>query len=133
MIDPISDMLTRIRNSQNAGHLTMVMPASKMKLAIARLLEENNFVSDVEKNTADNKDFIKIGLLYEKDGSRTVPVIQGIKRVSHEGQRLYIKKEEIKKVKNGLGISVISTSKGIMTGAKARQLGLGGEFICEVW
>jgi small subunit ribosomal protein S8 len=133
MLDPISDMLNRIRNAQNAGHSFMTLPASKLKLAIARILEENNFVQEVEKSEVDNKEILKIGLRYERENGKKFPAIQGIRRMSHEGQRLYIGKSDIKKVKNGMGISIISTSKGVMTGAKARQLGLGGEIICEVW
>jgi small subunit ribosomal protein S8 len=133
MLDPISDMLNRIRNAQQAGHLSLTLPASKLKLAIAHILEENNFIQEVEKSLADSKETLKIGLRYEKENGKKLPAIQGIRRMSHEGQRLYVGKSDIKKVKNGIGIAIISTSKGVMTGAKARQLGLGGEIICEVW
>jgi small subunit ribosomal protein S8 len=133
MLDPISDMLTRIRNAQQAGHLSVEVPSSKPKFAIAKLLEESEFIQEVEKVSDGKKNSLKMTLKYEKNNRQTIPVIQGIKRISHEGQRIYIGKGQIKKVKNGLGIAIISTSKGIMTGAKARQLGLGGEYICEVW
>ncbi len=137
MLDPISDMLTRIRNAQKAGHSEVVFPFSNLKLAIAKILEKEGFSEAVEmmKKDEENKfDRIKIALKYEKIGNnKKVPVISEVKRISKEGKRIYLKKEDIKKVKNGFGISIISTSKGIMTGKEARKLGLGGEYICEIW
>jgi len=137
MLDPISDMLTRIRNAQKAGHSEVVFPFSNLKLAIAKILEKEGFSEAVEivKRDEENKfDRIKIVLKYEKIGNnKQAPVISEVKRVSKEGKRIYLKKEDIKKVKNGFGISIISTSKGIMTGKEARKLGLGGEYICEIW
>ena len=137
MLDPISDMLTRIRNAQKAGHSEVVLPFSNLKLSIARILEKENFTdfAEVLKSNEQNKfDRLRIILKYEKVGNnKKIPVISEIKRVSKEGKRIYLKKEDIKKVKNGFGIALISTSKGIMTGKDARKLGLGGEYICEVW
>jgi len=137
MLDPISDMLTRVRNAQKASHSEVVFPFSKLKFAIAKILEKENFTDFVEviKSTEENKiDKIRIVLKYEKIGNnKKLPAITEITRVSKEGKRMYIKKDEIKKIKNGFGIAVISTSKGIMTGKEARKLGLGGEYICEVW
>jgi small subunit ribosomal protein S8 len=137
MLDPISDMLTRIRNAQKAGHSEVVFPCSKLKLSIAKILEKENFVDFVEvvKDQENEKiDKIKIILKYEKvENNKKSPIITEITRVSKEGKRIYLKKDEIKKIKNGFGIAVISTSRGIMTGKEARKLGLGGEYICEVW
>ncbi len=134
MLDTISDMLTRIRNAQRAGHSTVEIPFSKLKLAIAKILQENGFIEDVSSQGEGIALKILIGLKYDKvSNNRKVPVIQGIKRVSREGQRIYSKKNEIKSVKNGYGISVISTSQGVMTGKDAFKKGLGGEVICEVW
>jgi small subunit ribosomal protein S8 len=136
MLDPISDMLTRIRNAQVAKRRSVRIPFSKVKLAIAKIFREEGFVDTVELVKTDEKlDFIEILLRYEFDAAVNlkIPVISGIKRISKEGQRIYVKKGEIRKVKNGLGISIISTSAGVITGEKARKGGLGGELICEVW
>jgi len=134
MLDTISDMLTRIRNAQMAGHKEVAMPFSKLKLAIAKILEEKNFIESVSKEGDGTVPKVVVRLKYENiSNNKKVPVIQGIKRVSREGQRIYVKKNEIKTVKSGYGISVVSTSKGVMTGDDARKRGLGGEVICEVW
>lgn len=134
MLDTISDMLTRIRNAQMAGHKEVEMPFSKLKLAIAKILEEKNFIESVAKEGEDTATKVRIGLRYENiSNNKQVPVIRGIRRVSREGQRIYVKKSEIKSVKSGYGISVVSTSRGVMTGEDARKKGLGGEVICEVW
>ena len=137
MLDPISDMLTRIRNAQKAGHSEVVLPFSKLKFAIAKVLEKENLADFVEmiKSSEDDKiNKIKMVLKYEKTGNnKKVPIITEITRISKEGKRIYLKKDDIKKVKNGFGISIVSTSKGVMTGKEARKMGLGGEYICEVW
>lgn len=136
MLDPISDMLTRIRNAQTAGRSVVSVPSSKVKLAVAKILKEEGFVSAVELMKTDKKfDFMEISLKYDfdKDTNLKVPVISGIQRISKEGQRIYVKKGEIRRVKNGMGVSIISTSKGVVSGEKARKDGLGGELICEVW
>ena len=137
MLDPISDMLTRIRNAQKAGHSEVVFPFSKLKLAIGKILEKENFADFVEviKGTDNDKvDKIRMILKYEKVGvNKKEPVITEITRISKEGKRIYLKKDDIRKIKNGFGISIISTSKGIMTGKEAKKLGLGGEYVCEVW
>ncbi|EKD49499.1 MAG: hypothetical protein ACD_63C00123G0002 [uncultured bacterium] len=134
MLDTISDMLTRIRNAQMAGHKEVEMPFSKLKLAIAKILEEKNFIDSVAKEGEDTATKVRIQLKYENiSNNKKVPVIRGIRRVSREGQRIYVKKNEIKSVKSGYGISVVSTSRGVMTGEDARKKGLGGEVICEVW
>ncbi|KKQ39610.1 MAG: 30S ribosomal protein S8 [Candidatus Moranbacteria bacterium GW2011_GWC2_37_73] len=124
MLDPIADMLTRIRNAQ------MV----KLKLSIAKILEQRNFIESVKKEMGETFPVLRIVLRYEVvSNTEKNPAISEIKRVSRQGQRIYVKKTDIKRVKNGYGISVISTSQGMMTGDKAKKLGLGGEVICEVW
>lgn len=134
MLDPISDMLTRIRNAQMAGHKEVAMPASNLKLAMAKILEKNGFIEQVKKEKIGRIENIRIALKYNKlSNTRIAPAITEIRRISKEGQRLYVGKNDIKKVKNNFGISIISTSKGVMTGKEARGLGLGGEYICEVW
>lgn len=130
MLDPISDMLTRIRNAQKAGHQEVEIPASKLKVAIAKILEEEKFIEKAKKIKKGNFDFIKIKLKYDEKRN---PAISAIKRKSKEGQRVYIKKENIRKTKNGFGISIVSTSKGVLTGEKAKTEQVGGEVICEVW
>ncbi len=133
-MDKIAEMLTKIRNAQMAGHKEVRIAASKVKLAIAKILESEGFITSVSQEREDNTEVIKIYLKYRKvSPTKKTPAIQGIKRVSKLGQRIYIKKGEIKKVKNGFGIGIISTSKGIMTNEQSRKTGLGGEYICEVW
>lgn len=134
MLDPISDMLTRIRNAQRAGHREVTMPFSKIKLAIAKILEERKFIDSVKKDVEGKFPVLKMVLSYDlSQRTKKIPAISGIKRISKQGQRVYVKKDSIKKIKNGYGISIISTSKGIMTGDAAYKKGLGGEVICEVW
>ncbi len=137
MIDSISDMLTRIRNAHAANHAHVVMPMSKLKFAIAQVLEKENFVEKVERvqdEMKENFENIRITLKYDQI-SHTVkkPVIEHIRQISKQGQRAYIKKNDIHKVRNGYGISIISTSQGVMSGKEARKKGLGGELICELW
>jgi len=134
MLDPISDTLTRIRNAQKAGHSFVVLPSSKIKMAIIKILENTGFIELAKKEKAGKFEKIKVFLRYNKiSGSQKEPAISGIQRISREGQRIYVKKDRIRKVKSGYGIAIISTSKGVMTGEEARKLGLGGEYICEVW
>lgn len=134
MLDTISDMLTRIRNAQMAGHKEVAIPFSKLKLAIAKILEEKNFIDSAKEDEKETSPKVVIQLKYDKiSNNKKVPAIKGIKRVSREGQRIYVRKNEIKSIKNGYGISVVSTSKGVMAGDDARKRGLGGEVICEVW
>lgn len=134
MLDPIADMLTRIRNAQRAGHKEVRIPASKLKLAIATILEKENFIEKMEKEKVGHIENIRIQLKYIRvSQTKKDPAIREIKRVSREGQRIYVKKEDIRKVKNGYGVAVVSTSKGVMTGLDAYRQGLGGEYICEVW
>jgi len=129
MTDPISDMLTRIRNSQAVCHETVVVPFSKIKFEIAKVLEKEEFISFVEVRGKKVKKTIEIGLKY-KDGASAIATI---KRISRPGQRIYVKKNEIKLVREGHGLSIVSNSQGIMTDREARKNGLGGEVICQVW
>ena len=134
MLDPIADMLTRIRNAQRVKHKEVSVPFSKLKLSIAEILQQRNFIESVKKEMEGFFPVLKIVLKYEVvSNTEKNPAIREIKRVSRQGQRIYVKKTDIKRVKNGYGISIISTSHGMMTGDKARKLGLGGEVICELW
>ncbi len=135
MLDPIADMLTRIRNAQRVGHTEVVFPSSKFKKAIAKVLLESGFISGMEDIKGNSYDLLKISLKYRKgkDGKKLVPAIKQIKKVSKEGQRIYMDKTNVRKVKGGHGIAIITTSKGVMTGEDARKKGVGGELICEVW
>lgn len=135
MLDPISEMLTRIRNAQMAGHSEVVFSSSKLKKAIAQVLLKKGFVESVNEIKGEKFNMIKIDLKYKaKEGSGDVmPAIRSIKRISKEGQRIYVSKEDIRRVKNGAGIAILSTSKGVITGEEARKNGVGGELICEVW
>ena len=126
MTDPIADMLTRIRNANAALHEPVNIPASRMKAAVLDILLQEGFVKNVEKE----ENTLKVTLKY---GSNNEKVITGIKRISKPGLRVYAKKEELPRVLGGLGIAVISTSKGVMSDKQARKEGLGGEVIAYVW
>ena len=130
MTDPIADMLTRIRNANDAGHKTVEMPASKEKKAIAQILLEEGYITKVDYIADEKQGVIKITLKYGENKSR---VVAGIKRISKPGLRVYAGKDDVPKVLNGLGIAIFSTSKGVMTDKKARKAGVGGEVICYVW
>jgi small subunit ribosomal protein S8 len=134
MLDPISDMLTRIRNAGSAGHTEVAFPSSKMKAKLAGIILDKNMISGFSVEENNNRKIIKINLKYFLDDkNKKTPQIQGIKRVSKQGQRIYVKKDEIPRVKNGYGFAIISTSKGLLTDNEARRTGLGGEVICELW
>lgn len=130
MTDPIADMLTRIRNANSALHETVEMPASKMKAAVLEILKEEGFVKGFELIENGKQGTLKVALKY---GSNKEKVITGIKRISKPGLRVYAKREELPRVLGGLGIAVISTSKGVMSDKQARKEGLGGEVIAYVW
>lgn len=133
-MDKIAEMLTKIRNAQMAGHGDVSLSASKLKLAIAKILEREGFVETVTLEQEDSFSKIKIGLKYFPiSKTKKIPAIKGIKRVSREGQRIYLKRKDIRTVKNNYGIAIVSTSRGVMTGQESYKLGLGGEYICEVW
>ena len=128
--DPIADMLTRIRNANSAKQKTVDVPASKMKTAIAEILFREGYIKSFEVISNENQGIIRITLKYDEKGTR---VIDGIKRISKPGLRVYAGKEELPKVLNGLGIAIISTSKGLKTDKEAREAGMGGEVLAYVW
>jgi len=134
MLDPIAEMLARIKNAQRAGKKEVLISASNLKLAIAKILEREGFVESVVKEKNDSFENIKIELKYYRvSNTQKAPAINDIKRVSREGQRIYTRSKDIKGVKNKFGISIISTSRGVMTGEEAKKNCLGGEYICQVW
>ena len=130
MTDPIADFLTRIRNANMARHDSVDVPASKIKRNIAEILKREGFVRDVEYIDDDKQGVIRVYLKYGKDNQR---VITGLKRISKPGLRSYVKSDDVPKVLNGLGIAIISTSKGLMTDKEAREAGLGGEVLAYIW
>ena len=129
--DPIADMLTRIRNANSSKHKTVDVPSSKMKLAIANILLNEGYIKALEEiKSENNQGIIRITLKYDEKGAR---VIDGLKRISKPGLRVYASRDELPQVLNGLGIALISTSKGIKTDKEARAEGLGGEVLAYVW
>ncbi|MBE3138515.1 MAG: 30S ribosomal protein S8 [Actinobacteria bacterium] len=129
--DPISDMLTRVRNASKARLDTAVIPSSKLKTEIAKILLEEGYINSFEVSDGENiNGILKIYLRYGKDRKG---VIEGLKRISKPGLRVYAEKENIPRVLGGLGTVIISTSQGIMTGKKAKKLGIGGEIMCYIW
>jgi small subunit ribosomal protein S8 len=130
MSDPIADMLTRIRNANIVRHETVEIPASKMKREIAEILKKEGFIRDAEYVEDSKQGIIRVFLKY---GSNNERVISGLKRISKPGLRVYTKSQEIPRVLGGLGIAIISTSKGVMTDKEARQTKAGGEVVCYIW
>ena len=128
--DPIADMLTRIRNANSSKHKTVDIPASNMKKAIAQILLDEGYIKAFEEIKDDSQGIIRITLKYDEKGAK---VIDGLKRISKPGLRVYASKDELPKVLNGLGIALISTSKGIKTDKEARKEGLGGEVLAYIW
>ena len=128
--DPIADMLTRIRNASQANFKTVDIPASNMKRDIAEILFNEGYIKAYEEIKNDNQGIIRVSLKYTEKGKK---VISGLKRISKPGLRIYAGAEELPKVLNGLGIALISTSKGVMTDKKARELGVGGEVLAYIW
>jgi small subunit ribosomal protein S8 len=128
MSDPIADMLTRIRNAQATEKVSVLVPASKVKRAIAQVLKDEGYIEDFAVRDTDGKPVIEIGLKYYADK----PVIEKIERVSRPGLRIYKGREDIPQVMNGLGVAIVSTSRGVMTDRAARAAGVGGEVLCIV-
>ena len=128
--DPIADMLTRIRNASQANFKTVDIPASNMKRDIAEILFNEGYIKAYEEIKNDNQGIIRVSLKYTEKGKK---VISGLKRISKPGLRIYASKEELPKVLNGLGIALISTSKGVMTDKEARNAGVGGEVLAYIW
>ena len=130
MTDPIAGMLTRIRNANTVGHETVEVPASKMKISIAQILKDEGYIKDFEVIEDNKQGMINIALKY---GANKERVISGLKKISKPGLKVYAKKDEVPKVLGGLGIAIISTSKGVISDKAAREQGVGGEVICYVW
>lgn len=128
--DPIADMLTRIRNANTSKHKTVDIPASNVKRAIAEILFNEGYIKAFEEIANENQGIIRITIKYDEKGNK---VIAGLKRISKPGLRVYAAKDELPKVLNGLGIALISTSKGIMTDKQAREQGIGGEVLAYIW
>lgn len=129
MTDPIADMLNRIKNAQVVDHATVELPFSNLKYEIAKIMEEKGFIEKVEKKGRKAKKTMEIVLKYNDKS----PAISGIRRISKPGQRIYLASSEIKRVKGGFGMAIISTSKGIMADKDAKKQKLGGEVLCEIW
>ena len=130
MTDPVGDMLARIRNAGGARHAQTTCPASKLKLAVAQVLRDEGFIGDVEVDDDEKNPTLTIGLRYQDDGRL---MIEGMRRVSKPGRRVYLGAQQIKQVRAGLGMAVLSTSKGVLCDRDARAQKVGGEVICEVW
>ncbi|MBI5935807.1 MAG: 30S ribosomal protein S8 [Chloroflexi bacterium] len=133
--DPIADMLTRVRNAVLAGHAQVAMPSSNIKIEIAKILKEEGFLDSyevVEGEKSPSKT-LRLKIKYVGERRERKPVLTGLERVSKPGRRIYTGKQEIPWVLSGLGVAILSTPKGVMTGVRARQLGVGGEIICKVW
>ncbi len=133
--DPIADMLTRIRNAVLVGHAQVAMPNSKMKLEIAKILKEEGFLESYEvvDGEREGQKTLRLKIKYIGERRQRRPALSGLERVSKPGRRIYTKKADIPWVLSGIGVAILSTPKGVMTGARARQLGVGGEIICKVW
>jgi small subunit ribosomal protein S8 len=128
--DPISDLLTRLRNAMTAGHDRVDVPASRVKEAVLKVLEEEGFIASFRKVQEAGRPYLRVGLKYDPEGE---PIVIGIERVSKPGRRVYARADAIPEVLGGLGVSLVSTSKGIVTDKKARQSRLGGEVLCNIW
>lgn len=135
VIDPISDMLTRVRNAVMAGHNVVAVPSSKIKVAIAKILKDEGYISGFE--VVDGKivgsKILRMRLKYVGERRERRSVITGLERVSRPGRRVYTAKQDIPWVLSGIGVAILSTPKGVMTGQRARQLGVGGEVLCKIW
>ena len=130
MTDPIADMLTRLRNAITAGHTSVVMPASRLKTDIARVLRDEGYIRGFDVQEDKGKRMLRIQLRYS---GRKQPVMLGLKRVSRPGLRVYSKRADIPRVYGGVGTAILSTPRGVMTGEQARRQGVGGEILCHVW
>jgi len=133
--DPIADMLTRVRNAIMIGQVTVAMPSSKMKVEIANILKEEGYLEKVEvvEGERKNQPTLRLRIKYVGKRRERQSVLTGLERVSRPGRRIYTKKQDIPWVLSGIGIAILSTPKGVMTGQKARTMGVGGELLCKVW
>jgi small subunit ribosomal protein S8 len=130
MTDPIADMLARIRNAQQAGHASLVFPRSNIKAQIAIILKSEGFLEGYIEDKSGVQGSIKLFLRYDEDRRG---IIRGLERISRPSRRVYVKKDEIPRVRNGLGVSILTTPKGVLTDHQARSAGVGGEILCQVW
>ena len=130
LTDPVADFLTRIRNAHNARHQKLDVPASRLKAEIARILKEEGYIANVKPVDEEGRQFLRVYLKY---GANNEAAIRDVKRISKPGCRVYVGKDEIRRVQGGLGISIMTTPRGVMTGRQARREGVGGEILCEVW
>lgn len=130
LTDPVADFLTRIRNAHNARHQKLDVPASRLKAEIARILKEEGYIANVKPVEEAGRQLLRVYLKY---GVNNEAAIRDLKRVSKPGCRVYVGKDEIRRVQGGLGISIVTTPRGVMTGRQARREGVGGEILCEVW
>lgn len=128
--DPIADLLVRIQNATRRGHEIVMVPASKLKAEILRILKAEGFIKDYEQEQVEGLPFLKIHLRYVSEGQ---PVITGLRRISKPGRRVYVGRRDLKPVMGGMGIAILSTSKGVMTDQESRRAGVGGEVLCQVW
>ena len=130
MTDPLGDMLSRIRNACRAGHPSTTCPSSRLKLAVAKVLAEEGFLSDVQVEASEGKPSLRLEMRYGADGG---PIIDRIQRVSRPGRRVYVGLADLPRVRNGLGLAILSTPKGVLSDRAARAESVGGEVLCEVW
>ena len=130
LTDPVADFLTRIRNAHRARHQKLDVPASRLKAEIARILKEEGYIANVKPVEESGQQLLRVYLKY---GPNNEAVIRDLQRISRPGCRVYVGKDEIRRVQGGLGISIMTTPKGVMTGRQARREGVGGEILCEVW
>lgn len=128
--DPIADMLARLQNAAAIHHPQVLMPASKLRVAVARILKDEGYIEKLEITKDKPQAMLRLWLRYD---DQKKPVLSGVKRVSKPGRRVYARKADVPWVRHGLGVAIVSTTKGVMTGARAKRLGLGGEILCYVW
>ena len=128
--DPIADMLARLQNAAAIKHQQVIMPASKLRVAVARILKDEGYIEKLEVSKDKPQAFLRLWLRYDENRK---PVLSGVRRISKPGRRVYAGKAEVPWVRHGLGIAIVSTTQGVMTGARAKRMGLGGEILCYVW
>jgi small subunit ribosomal protein S8 len=128
--DPIADMLARLQNAAAIKHQQVIMPASKLRVAVARILKDEGYIEKLEVSKDKPQAMLRLWLRYDE---RRQPILSGVKRISKPGRRVYAGKAEVPWVRHGLGIAIVSTTQGVMTGARAKRMGLGGEILCYVW
>jgi small subunit ribosomal protein S8 len=128
--DPIADMLARLRNAAEIKHPQVLMPASKLRVAVARILKDEGYIEKLEVTKDKPQPFLRVWLRYD---DKKKPLLSGVRRISKPGRRVYAGKTDIPWVRHGLGVAIVSTTRGVMTGARAKRMGLGGEILCYVW